>query len=108
MRYGDNTKKVVFYDTDKRHADLKIRLQHDDITQNDFFRALVTAYIKADSRVVEYLNEWRLENKKQSKAKIKISKETLVEGEETKRKFGLDEATLENIFDILEKHRPDF
>jgi hypothetical protein len=107
MRYGDNTKKIVFYDTDKRHADLKIKLQNDDISQNDFFRALVTAYIKGDRRVVEYLNEWRLENGKQSRAKIEISKKTMDKGEETKRKFALDDATVENIFDILEKHRPD-
>ena len=67
-RYGGNTKKIVFYDTDKRHADLKIRLQNDDISQNDFFRSLVTGYIMGDERVVEFLNEWRLENKKQSKS----------------------------------------
>ena len=75
-RYGGNTKKIVFYDTDKRHADLKIRLQNDDISQNDFFRSLVTGYIMGDERVVEFLNEWRLENKKQSKAKVGISQKS--------------------------------
>jgi len=107
MGYGNNTKKVVFYDTDKRHADLKIRLQNDDMSQNDFFRALVTAYINGDSRVMDYLNEWRLENGKQSKSKVDISKKTMDEGRETQKKFALDEDTIENIFDILEKHRPD-
>ena len=107
MRYGYNKKKVVFYDTDKRHADLKIRLQNDDMSQNDFFRSLVTAYINNDPRIVDYLSEWRLNNKKQSKSKARISRKTMEEGQETKRKFGLDEATVENIFDIIEKHRPD-
>ena len=107
MRYGENKKKIVFYDTDKRHADLKIRLQNDDISQNDFFRSLVTGYMMGDERVVEYLNEWRLENKKQSKAKVGISQKTREKGKETKRKFALDDDTVENIFDILEKHRPD-
>ena len=106
-RYGGNTKKIVFYDTDKRHADLKIRLQNDDISQNDFFRSLVTGYIMGDERVVEFLNEWRLENKKQSKAKVGISQKSREKGEQTKRKFALDDATVENIFAILEKHRPD-
>ena len=45
-------KKIVFDDTDIRHAKLKIRLQHDGITQAEFFRALVTAYIEKDSSVV--------------------------------------------------------
>ena len=107
MRYGENMKKIVFYDTDKRHADLKIRLQNDDISQNDFFRSLITGYVMGDQRIVEYLNEWRLENKKQSKAKVGISQKTREKGEEIKRKFALDDDTVENIFDILEKHRPD-
>ena len=43
--YGTREKKIVFNDTDKRHADLKIRLQHDDLRQAEFFRAMITGYI---------------------------------------------------------------
>ena len=44
---ADNTaligtsKKIIFEDTDKRHADLKIRLHYDGLTQGVFFRMLV-------------------------------------------------------------------
>ena len=48
--YGTREKKIVFNDTDKRHADLKIRLQHDDLSQSEFFRAMITGYIEKDSR----------------------------------------------------------
>ena len=30
-KYGEDFKKIVFYDTDKRHADLKIRLSYDNL-----------------------------------------------------------------------------
>lgn len=32
----DSSKKIIFEDTDKRHADLKIRLHYDGLTQRDF------------------------------------------------------------------------
>ncbi len=39
--YGKLRKKIIFYDTDKRYADLKIRLEHDGISQAAFFRGMV-------------------------------------------------------------------
>jgi len=39
-KYGEDYKKVMFYDSDKRHADLKLRLQYDGLKQNEFFRAV--------------------------------------------------------------------
>ena len=50
--YGKNLKKVVFADTDKRHADLKIRLRYDGLTQLQFFQSIVTGYIEKDPRIV--------------------------------------------------------
>ena len=55
-------KKIVFDDTDVRHAKLKIRLQHEGITQAEFFRALVTGYIEKDSSLVGYIKRYKLEN----------------------------------------------
>jgi hypothetical protein len=107
MEYGDNTKKIVFYDTDKRHADLRIRLQYDEMSQNEFFRALITGYIKKDSRITSYIYEWRNLNKGYSEAKRVKSEKLLQNGKELGEKFGLDENEIENIFDILEEHRPD-
>ena len=48
-------KRVVFTDTDVRHAQLRIRLQHDGITQADFFRAIITGYLENDSKIVNFL-----------------------------------------------------
>ena len=48
-------KRVVFTDTDTRHAQLRIRLQHDGITQAEFFRAIITGYLEKDGQITKYL-----------------------------------------------------
>ena len=105
--YGVSEKKIVFNDTDKRHADLKIRLQHDDLTQSEFFRAMITGYISKDARIVSFVHDWRSMNKGYSKAKTAKSKRLLKKGEDIKSKFGLDQDEIDNIFDILEQEHPD-
>tara|TARA_R100001509_G_scaffold151140_1_gene110401 strand:- start:350 stop:679 length:330 start_codon:yes stop_codon:yes gene_type:complete len=105
--YGIREKKIVFSDTDKRHADLKIRLQYDDLTQSEFFRAMVTGYIEKDSRLLDYLYEWRELNKGYSKAKRTKSERLIRKGGEIKSKFGLDKDEIESIFDLLEEEHPD-
>ena len=46
-----NIKRVIFEDTDKRHADLKIRLHYDEIKQGEFFRLMLTGYVNQDERL---------------------------------------------------------
>tara|TARA_R100001443_G_C3225755_1_gene147077 strand:+ start:53 stop:385 length:333 start_codon:yes stop_codon:yes gene_type:complete len=105
--YGVREKKIVFNDTDKRHADLKIRLQHDDLTQSEFFRAMLTGYINKDSRVLSFLYEWREINKSYSKVKRAKSEKLLRKGRDMASKFGLDQNEIEDIFDLLEQEHPD-
>ena len=100
-------KKIVFTDTDKRHADLKVRLQHDDLSQSDFFRAMLSGYIEKDSRIISFLCDWREQNRTYSKKKRKKSERLLDKGEEIKSKFGLEEDEIESIFDLLEQEHPD-
>ena len=45
-KYGQEGKKIVFQDSDKRHADLRIRLRHDGLTQIQFFQAMITGYLE--------------------------------------------------------------
>ena len=57
MGYGKTGKKILFYDTDKRHADLKIKLQYDGLGQSEFFRALVTGYLEEDPSIMDYVSK---------------------------------------------------
>jgi DNA-directed RNA polymerase sigma subunit (sigma70/sigma32) len=68
---------------------------------------MITGYINKDSRIISFLYEWREENKSYSKAKRKKSEKLLRDGEEIKKKFGLDEKEVESIFDLLEQEHPD-
>jgi len=109
-RSQPHTKKVVFYDTNHRHAELKIRLKQDGISQSEFFRAVMTGYINKDSDVLAFVNKIKASKKvgKQVKKKdIRKSSELIKKGNETMNNLGLAEAEIENIFDLLEKANPD-
>jgi chloramphenicol O-acetyltransferase len=107
MSYGVNSKKIMFYDTDKRHAELKIRLQHDSLKQSEFFRAVVTAYIEKDDLFSEFINEYKAKNKTQSKERIEKSKKSIEKGREIEKKFNLKEDEKENIFDLIAQEHPE-
>jgi hypothetical protein len=107
MTYGQELKKVIFEESDKRHADLKIRLHADDMKQGEFFRLMVAGYIERDERIVNFVEEYKEKNNIQSKEKRTKSKNIYNKSNETKSKFALNEGEVESIFDLLEKECPE-
>ena len=107
MTYGAQDKKIVFTDTTKRHADLKIRLRHEGFTQSEFFRAVVTGYIENDEDLIKYIAKYKEKNNIQSKVKARNVKKMQDKAEQIVNSFGLKEEEIENIFDILEGEFPD-
>ena len=107
INYGREGKKIVFYDSDKRHAELKIRLKHDKLTQAEFFRTLVTGYLDKDEDVLRFLDKYIIQNGKQSKKNLVTNRKMIDKGKETERMFALDEEEIENIFDLLEQEHPE-
>ena len=106
VKKGD-VKRLVFYDTTHRHVELKIRLDHDDMTQSEFFRALITGYLSKDDLIMEYFNNYRLQHSIQSKTKVYNSQKLINEGKQTKDKFLLNENEKDNIFDMIAEEHPD-
>ena len=102
--YGTMKKKVVFYDSDKRYADLKIRLEQDGLTQAKFFRGILTGYLSQDADILNYIDKLKnTKNKKASdKKRDKETRQLINVGNEKLNKLLLDEEEIENIFDILE------
>ena len=101
--YGNLTKRVIFVDNDHRHAQLLLKLKYDGIKQADFFRHIVSGYIDDDSRITEYIEEFKtqsLKHKEKSKRLRKAGKKQL-----NNLNLGSDE--IENIFDIIEEGHPD-
>ena len=107
MEYGKQKKRIIFFDTDKRHADLKIRLHHDELSQSEFFRMMVTGYLENNHMILQFINNYKLKNKKQSKEKVQKSMKSIDDGKTLKRKFNLDEEEKQDIFDIIAKEHPE-
>ena len=103
MNYGRDKKKIVFEDTDKRYADLRIRLHVDELRQGEFFRAVVTAYIEQDEDFLNFLDKY----KNQSKIRKKILKQTYAKAKENKSDFRLSDEEIENIFDMIAEENED-
>lgn len=106
-RYGQEGKKIVFQDSDKRHADLRIRLRHDGLTQVQFFQAMMTGYLESDERIIDYITDVKLQLSKQGKGRIKKTRDLLRSGEDIRGLFNLDEKETEDLFDIIAKELPD-
>jgi len=100
-------KRVVFTDTDVRHAQLKIRLQHDGFTQSDFFRAIITGYLENDGQIVKFLANYKEKHGIQNKKKRARVVEDIEQGEHTLEKFGIKDDELEGIFDMIAEEYPD-
>ncbi len=100
-------KKIVFDDTDIRHAQLKIRLQHDSLSQAQFFRALISGYLSKDKYIMSYIDKFKKDNNVQSNAKRKITQDDYEKSEHLMSKFGFGDDELENIFDMIAEEYPD-
>lgn len=100
-------KKMMFWESPKRQAELRIRLQIDGFTQSHFFRALITGYLEKDEFIMNYIDQYKSNQKLQGAAKRKVIKKDLQLHAETKKRFGLDENEIEDIFDIIAEEFPE-
>jgi hypothetical protein len=101
--YGNLTKRIVFTDSDHRHAQLVIRLRHDGITQSGFFRHLIGAYIEGDKRLQALVDEIG----GQSKNRQSKSRKLRTTGKRNLKDHALNEGEIENIFDLIEQECPE-
>ena len=109
MKGIKKNKQILFLETEKRHADLKVKLKSYGITQSEFIRGCISGLINDDEQFLPYFFKL-LEEKsyiKSSKKRNK-NKEMISKGLNTLREdFTIGETEIENIFDIIEKDHPD-
>ncbi len=101
--YGKNTKRIVFTDTDHRHAQLIVRLKHDGLRQSDFFRSLISGYLNGDERIQSFV----LENGTHSQKRKAKSEKLIKQGKKAAAELGFNEGEIDNIFDLIEKEHPN-
>ena len=101
--YGKNEKRIVFTETDHRHAQLIVKLKTDGMTQAKFFRNLITGYLDGDERIESFIFELsELSNKKKKKVKKLRSSGKNMLGD-----LGLDEEQIDDLFDVIAEEFPD-
>ena len=101
--YGKNNKRIVFTESDHRHAKLILKLKGDGLTQAKFFRSVITGYLDGDDRIREFVFEHSgfSQNKKKKIEKLKIK------GENMRNELGLNEDQIDDLFDVISMEFPD-
>lgn len=102
-KYGEENKKIIFSETGKTHAEFKIKLQYDSLAQGDFFREVVSAYLRDDEAFMTFIEEMKARLHNQSKRQREIVKKERKLSKKTEKDFSLTEQEVESIFDLLER-----
>jgi hypothetical protein len=100
-------KQLCFTCTNKSHADLKIRLMHDNMSQGALFRILMHGYVQQDENIMNFVDNFRQRYGIQKKRNIEKTKNLLAKGRQATSDFALDPKELENIFDLIAQEHPD-
>lgn len=103
----NDTKRIVVQQNTKRHANLKIKLKYENLSMKDFVRAIVDGLADGDRRILDYLEDWKVKNKKQGRSRTKKYRAELAHADNIEYEFGLDEDDIASIFDILERENGD-
>ena len=82
------------------HVILKIRLLYDGLTQAEFFRSYVEAYINNDDLILEFVERMKQKKGKRSKLKLSKTKRLHKMASQIKQEFGLSDSEFQDIFDI--------
>lgn len=103
----EDRKKIMFWESPKRQADLKVRLQLDGFTQSHFFRALITGYLEKDEKILSYIDHYKQKHVTQGVTKRRHINKNISIGRELEKKFALNDNEIEDIFDIIAEEFPE-
>ena len=102
IEYGKKDKRIVFTDTDHRHAQLLVRLKTDGMKQSQFFRSLITGYIEQDERLVSFFDDIKDQSIDRKNKSNKLRKKGIQKMNET----GFSNDQIEDIFDLIAEEYP--
>jgi len=108
MSDSQSDSTVTFFLNSKLHENLKIRLYYDQIkTQSEFFRYCVESYLNHNPLFMEFLDDYKIYHKVQSKRRTNRSRNLRLKGQQLLDDLALSAGDIENIFDILEEELPE-
>jgi hypothetical protein len=100
-------KQLCFTCTNKSHADLKIRLAYDGLSQGALFRVFMLGYIQQDENIMNFIDSFKEKYGIQRVRHIEKSKRLRSKGVKTAGDFALNPDELEDIFDLIAQEHPD-
>tara|TARA_R100000008_G_scaffold84183_2_gene70991 strand:+ start:421 stop:792 length:372 start_codon:yes stop_codon:yes gene_type:complete len=100
-------KKIMFYESIKRQADLRVKLEYDNLKQSEFFRCLITGYLNNDDQIIHYIQKYKEDMGIHNKIKRQKSQKLINRGKENIKKLGLNKTEIEDIFDIIAEEHPE-
>lgn len=103
VNYGKNNKRIIFTDTDHRHAQLTLKLKDDGMTQAKFFRSIITGYLSDDDRIRSYVVDSGDLSKHKRQRNIKLREA----GKQVVHDLGLSGEQVEDIFDLISEEFPE-
>ena len=109
--YGENKKKITFFDTDHRHKELKIVLEKHGITQSKLFRYLVTCMLEGNQISRDLIRMIDDNSTRKSRKRTKRVQEIEIKDEEkqeqVEKRFNLDNEEINVIFDLIAREYLD-
>jgi len=108
-KYGSMRKKIIFYDSDQRYTELKIRLAQDGLSQPKLFRGVVTAYLKQDPDFMNFIDKIKVSKKSGNlpKERVREERRLINDGNRALKDLLFEDGEIEDIFDILARENPD-
>tara|TARA_R110002074_G_scaffold116903_7_gene248474 strand:- start:837 stop:1169 length:333 start_codon:yes stop_codon:yes gene_type:complete len=103
QNYGRANKRIIFTDTDHRHAQLILRLKHDNMTQADFFRLMISGYLSGEPGLQAFVDE----HKDMSKTRKSVSRKLIDKGVKASKQLGFSDDEVTNIFDLIAEEHPE-
>jgi hypothetical protein len=97
---GNNWKKIVLYISDSAHAEMRLKLRYDDLSQNVFFKKIIAGYLQDDKLMREFIINCNKE--KISKRDTRKMKKDDKKIEQEVKDFGLNEDEINDIYDLIE------
>ena len=108
ISFEDKDGNLIRFNANKnQHVILKIRLLYDGLTQAEFFRSYVQAYIDNDELILEFIENLKIKKGKRSKKKLKKTKKLRKIAKQIEEEFGLTEEDLRNLFNIPTQEYPE-
>ena len=103
--YGERTKKIVFYENTRLHAQALTKMKIDGVKQRTLFRVFLEAYI-ADDPAIRELIERHPDVKVRKQRKKRVLREER-KGKKQSEELNLDRAFIESLFDIIAEENGD-